>query len=398
MSDISNDRSFTKNKIEISELDINLNNWRTHPYNRIAFSNIEKILPTSIIKKGNNIVRFKNKFEDLKSLTFLNKYKEHQSLKEYLKKNLTDMFLVIKKGNKVFEWLSENQNSNKSHILFSISKSLTGLIAGVLIEKRLIDESKNITFYIPEVKNSAYDNATIRNLLDMTVSSNFQEEYLDKTGLFNLYRQATGFNPRDKDTKIGLKGFLKLIPKSHNTHGNNYQYCSPNTDLLGWIIERVTNKKFSEFFSEEIFQKCNPNFNAFVTLDNEGSPRTAGGICMNINDLAKIAELVRCKGSIENKQIIKENTIARLIDYKADYPWPSVERGRLFPKGGYRSKWYQTGHKNKEICAIGIHGQWIWVDQIKEVSIVMFSSRKTPLSLSKDINFSLLCEELCKAI
>lgn len=398
MSDISNDRSFTKNKIEICELDINLNNWRTHPYNRIAFSNIEKILPTSIIKKGNNSVRFKNKFEDLKSLTFLNKYKEHQSLKEYLKKNFTDFFLVIKKGNKVFEWFSENQNSNKSHILFSISKSLTGLIAGVLIEKRLIDESKNITFYIPEVKNSAYDNATIRNLLDMTVSSNFQEEYLDKSGLFNLYRQATGFNPRDKDTKIGLKGFLKLIPKSHNTHGNNYQYCSPNTDLLGWIIERVTNKKFSEFFSEEIFQKCNPNFNAFVTLDNEGSPRTAGGICMNINDLAKIAELVRCRGSIENKQIIKENTIARLIDYKADYPWPSVERGRLFPKGGYRSKWYQTGHKNKEICAIGIHGQWIWVDQIKEVSIVMFSSRKTPLSLSKDINFSLLCEELCKAI
>ena len=398
MSDISNDRSFTKNKIEISELDINLNNWRTHPYNRIAFSNIEKILPTSIIKKGNNSVRFKNKFEDLKSLTFLNKYKEHQSLKEYLKKNFTDIFLVIKKGNKVFEWFSENQNSNKSHILFSISKSLTGLIAGVLIEKRLIDESKNITFYIPEVKNSAYDNATIRNLLDMTVSSNFQEEYLDKTGLFNLYRQATGFNPRDKDTKIGLKGFLKLIPKSHNTHGNNYQYCSPNTDLLGWIIERVTNKKFSEFFSEEIFQKCNPNFNAFVTLDNEGSPRTAGGICMNINDLAKIAELVRCRGSIENNQIIKENTIARLIDYKADYPWPSFERGRLFPKGGYRSKWYQTGNKNKEICAIGIHGQWIWIDQIKEVSIVMFSSRKTPLSLSKDINFSLLCEELCKAI
>ena len=180
MSDISNVRSFTKNKNKICKLEINLNNWRTHPYNRVAFSNIEKILPISIIKKGNNSVRFKNKFEDLKTLTFLNKYKEHQSLKEYLKKNLTDTFLVIKKGNKVFEWLSENQNSNKPHILFSISKSLTGLIAGVLIEKRLIDESKNITFYIPEIKNSAYDNASIRNLLDMTVSSNFQEEYLPR--------------------------------------------------------------------------------------------------------------------------------------------------------------------------------------------------------------------------
>ena len=64
----------------VNKLEINLNNWRTHPYNRVAFSNIEKILPISIIKKGNNSVRFKNKFEDLKTLTFLNKYKEHQSL------------------------------------------------------------------------------------------------------------------------------------------------------------------------------------------------------------------------------------------------------------------------------------------------------------------------------
>ena len=79
-------------------------------------------------------------------------------------------------------------------------------------------------------------------------------------------------------------------------------------------------------------------------------------------------------------------------------PIKSVEKGRLFPKGGYRSKWYQTGHSNKEICAIGIHGQWIWIDPIKEISIVMFSSRKMPLSITKDLNFTLLCEEICKTI
>ena len=119
---------------------------------------------------------------------------------------------------------------------------------------------------------------------------------------------------------------------------------------------------------------------------------------MNIEDLSKIAELVRCMGSIENKQIIKEDTISELIDYKAEHPWPSIEKGRLFPKGGYRSKWYQTGRNNKEICAIGIHGQWIWIDPIKEISIVMFSSRKMPLSITKDLNFTLLCEEICRTI
>ena len=377
---------------------ISLENWRSHPFNRTAFYNIEKILPITIIEKGSNSSNALSKHEDLSSLSFTNKYQEKQNITDFLQKSLSDNFVIIQRGNKVYEWFNENKQKNKQHILFSVSKSLTGLATGLLIENNLIDINKEITIYIPEVKNSAYDKATVKNLLDMTISTDFKEEYLDKSGLFNLYRQATGFNPKKIDTEIGLKGFLKLMPKSQNPHGNKYQYCSPNTDLLGWIIERVTNKKFSEFFSEEIFQKCKPNFNAFITLDDEGSPRTAGGICMNIEDLSKIAELVRCRGSVENKQIIKENTIAELIDYKAEHPWPSKEKGRLFSKGGYKSKWYQTGHKNKEICAIGIHGQWIWIDPIKEISIVMLSSRKTPLSITKDINFTLLCEEICKTL
>ena len=377
---------------------ISLENWRSYPFNRTAFYNIEKILPITIIEKGSNSSNALSKHEDLSSLSFTNKYQEKQNITDFLQKSLSDNFVIIQRGNKVYEWFNDNKQKNKQHILFSVSKSLTGLATGLLIENNLIDINKEITIYIPEVKNSAYDKATVKNLLDMTISTDFKEEYLDNFGLFNLYRQATGFNPKKIGTKIGLKGFLKLMPKSQNPHGNKYQYCSPNTDLLGWIIERVTNKKFSEFFSEEIFQKCKPNFNAFITLDDEGSPRTAGGICMNIEDLSKIAELVRCRGSIENKQIIKESTIAELIDYKAEHPWPSVEKGRLFPKGGYRSKWYQTGHSNKEICAIGIHGQWIWIDPIKEISIVMLSSRKTPLSITKDLNFTLLCEEICKTI
>jgi len=388
----------SKNNPKTNDLDISLKNWRVNPFNRVAFSNVEKILPISVIKKGKQSLNIKENFNDLSSLTFLNKYNEKTTIIDFLEKNYTDTFLIVKKGKKVFEWLNDKKNKNRQHILFSVSKSLTSLAAGLLIENDLIDENKEITFYIPDIRNSAYDNATVRNLLDMTVASNFKEEYLDKSGLFNLYREATGFNPKSTRKKLGLKGFLKLMPKSDKFHGKKYQYCSPNTDLLGWIIEKVTNKKFSDFFSSEIFQKCSPIYNAFITLDDEGSPRTAGGICMHIEDLGKIAELVRCKGAIENKQIIKESTLQNLIDYRSEYPWPNNEIGRLFPKGGYRSKWYQTGLSNKEICAIGIHGQWIWIDPVNEISIVMFSSRKMPLSITNDKNFSLLCLEVCRSI
>ena len=82
------------------------------------------------------------------------------------------------------------------------------------------------------------------------------------------------------------------MPKSKEAHGSRYHYCSPNTDLLGWIIEKVTGTSFGNYFSKEIFQKCNPQYNAFITLDHENSPRTAGGICMVIDDLAQVAEMV----------------------------------------------------------------------------------------------------------
>ena len=378
--------------------EISLNNWRNHPYNRVAFSNIEEILPVSIIKKGKNSISFRYKSQDLSSFTFLNKYKENQSVIDFLERNYVDMFLVIKRGNIVFEWFFKSKFKNKQHILFSVSKSITALVTALLIENKLIDENKNLTFYIPEIKNSAYEGGTIRNLLDMSISSDFKEEYLDNSGLFNLYREATGFNPRSSKTKIGLKEFLKLMPKSERLHGSKYQYCSPNTDLLGWIIERITNKKFSEFFSREIYQKCNPNYDAFVTLDHENSPRTAGGICMSVEDLGKIAELVRCKGALENQQIIKENTISNLIDYDNQFNWLSIEQGNLFPEGSYRSQWYQTGLPNKEIYASGIHGQKVWIDRKNEISIVALSSRKQPLSPSFERNFSIFCSEICKNI
>ena len=375
---------------------ISLENWRTHPYNRIAFSKVDNILPYEVIHKGTKEIRFDSKIEDISLLEFSNKYNEKQTIINFFDKNLTDSFQLFKKGNKIFEWFDNYNLRSNRHILFSVSKSLTSLAVGLLVENKLINTNQEITFYIPEVKNSAFDNATIRNLLDMTISTNFKEEYLDKTGIFNLYREATGFNPKTSNNNIGLKDFLKLMPKSKEKHGIHYHYCSPNTDLLGWIIEKVTGTSFGNYFSKEIFQKCCPQYDAFITLDHEKSPRTAGGICMVIDDLAKLSEMVRCKGSFDNKQIIKERTISELIDYNNDYNWPSIEKGNLFPNGSYRSKWYQTGLKNKEIYASGIHGQKIWIDPLNEISIIMFSSRKQPLSPSFEKNFSLMCLEICK--
>ena len=93
------------------------------------------------------------------------------------------------------EWYNRHYDGSSSHILFSVSKSLTGAMTGILVEKGLLDPESPVTDYVPEVADSAYGNCTVRHVLDMTVSSSFTEEYVDLSGEYGRYRRATLWEP-----------------------------------------------------------------------------------------------------------------------------------------------------------------------------------------------------------
>ena len=113
---------------------ISLENWRTHPYNRIAFSKVDNILPYEVIHKGTKEIKFDSKIEDISSLEFSDKYNEKQTIINFFEKNLTDSFQLFKKGNKIFEWFDNYNFRSNRHILFSVSKSLTSLAIGLLVD------------------------------------------------------------------------------------------------------------------------------------------------------------------------------------------------------------------------------------------------------------------------
>ena len=117
--------------------------------------------------------------------------------------------------------------AREPHILFSVSKSLTGALAGCLVADGLLDVEAPVKLYVPEVDGSAYGDATVRHVLDMTVSLDFEENYLDQTGAFALYRMATGWNPTSKPAD--LKSFLVELGRLSRPHGQRFAYRSPNS-------------------------------------------------------------------------------------------------------------------------------------------------------------------------
>ena len=378
------------------EYQVTLDNWRKYPFNSWSFVNVRNLIPTSpIYNNPDKKVILQKQLIDIDDLVIDHKNTSYK-LKEIFKICDTDAFLVMHKGKIKFEFYDKFTRFNTPHIIFSVSKSLTSLLTGILVEKKVINLNNYISHILPETKGTAYEDATVRNVLDMSIASGFIEDYTGQAEIFKKYRSSTGWDlPETNSTQTvkGLHDFLSSMPKSNQKHGKKYHYCSPHSDLLGWIIERASGENYSKIMADLLFKKAGINHEANVTVDKWGASRAAGGISVSPYDLLLLSELVRNHGSNKNGQVIPAAWIEDFVNNKNNNSYLNQDNLERFPNGNYRSKWYQTGFKDNEYCAIGIHGQNIWINPQKEITIVRMSSASDPINIkTEELMFSVFNE------
>ncbi len=356
-----------------------LANWRLPPFNREAFSKVREIIPTASINwtKGST-----TRDSESENISLSVKIKDNQKilLDEFLHQTTVDAFHVSHKGKNVYMWHADFCSSTTPHIIFSVSKSLTALLIGCVIDEGLLSEETLVSQIIPEAKGSAFEDASVRNLLDMSVSSNFIEDYEATSGIFLDYRQSTGWNPQDIDDTSHLKTFLLSLKKNTHKHGEKFEYHSTNTDMLGIIIEKCTGKKYPQYFYEKLMKPLGAQDDAYVTLDRMGTSRSAGGVCISASDIMDICEMVRCYGkNSQGEQVFPKSWIKDILNSASNKKFSLDGHYDIFPEGLYRSKWYRPFTSRSVLFGLGIHGQWIWIDYDKELSIVCLSSEPKPI-------------------
>ena len=379
------------NPVDLS-FQVTLENWRKYPFTKWSFVNVRNIIPSAEIQTCNEKnPNFDKNIQNLLDLK-INHDGQIRDLLELLKICNTDAFLVMSKGKLIFEYFDQFTNYSSPHIVFSVSKSITSLLVGVLSKEINLDLNTEISKIIPETIGSAYENATIRNVLDMNVSSGFIEDYTGKAEIFKKYRACTGWdiiNDSIKDLPHGMYDFLSNLPSSGLSHGTKYHYSSPHSDLLGWVVERLTNDKYYNVLSKLLFIPSQLQFSSNITLDRLGASRSAGGISISPYDLLTLAELTRCKGNNSKGNIVPESWIEDFVYPRDNTSYLAQDNLERFPNGNYRSKWYQTGFGENQFCAIGIHGQNIWVNPSKELTIIRMSSASDPINIkTEELMFS----------
>lgn len=356
--------------------EVRLGNWRQAPYSRWSLQNVSELVPSAPVWPGVSAEDAQDPAWLLgKTITLPGSPSPRvETVSDFLTRSHGDALSVMKAGRFLADWSAPSMDFGKGHLAFSITKSITAVLFGALQDDGLVDPAALVTRYLPEAEGSAYGDATVQNVLDMEVALDFDEAYLEPDSPFARYRRAMLWNPGGGDE--GLHAFLCSLPRLATPHGEVFRYRSPNTDLLGLVIERATGQRIPELMRARIFAPLGTQGAVSMTVDGEGTSRASAGISLTPRDLARLGEMMRLGGVIGDNRIVSQDWVTATITGGNKQAWDRSDFRDLFVKGRYHNKWYQTGEG--AFCGIGIHGQWVYVDPATEVVIVKMSSQPEP--------------------
>lgn len=296
--------------------------------------------------------------------------------------NYTDGMLVLHRGRIVYERYLGALTADGQHAAMSVTKSLTGVLAATLAAEGTLNPEALVTQYVPELAGSAFGTATVRQVMDMTTSLDYSEDYADPDAEIWQYARATNPFVPAGDGPPGTLAYLQTLQPS-GPHGQAFGYKTPNADVLGWIVSRAAGAPLNTVLSERIWSRLGMEQDGYYQIDAVGTPSAGGGFSGGLRDMGRLGELLRTDGLWHGEQIIPAAAVAdirrggRVSDFeKSDHPdligW------------SYRNLWWITHNAHGAYAARGVHGQTVYIDPVAEMTIVRFASHPVAGNAAND--------------
>ena len=347
------------------------------PKLRWTVCHIRELMPTTDVSRGigapSKLTYELDKNIDAITFTPTNS-KRPMTWKESLDANYTDGIMVMHHGKVVYERQNGCLNELGNHAAMSMTKSMTGLLAEILVTEGKLDDKALVASIIPELKNSGFGDATVRQVMDMTTALDYSEDYADPNADIWQYSEAASPLPKPKDYN-GPNGYFEYLQtvKKDGKHGEAFNYRTINSDALGWIISRTTGKAVNELLSERIWQKIGAEQSAYMTVDAKGTPFAGGGISAGLHDMARIGSLMLNKGEINGERLFPAAVVDN-IEAGGDKSAFAKAGYNQLTNGSYKSMWWLFNNPTPIYAARGVHGQTVYVDPAADMVIVRFAS------------------------
>lgn len=271
----------------------------------------------------------------------------------FLEESQTRAFLVIRQGRITYEWYHPNYSEDYLFPVQSVSKSLTALVVGNLIEQGVLDEDARLVTYVPEwATGDEFDDITIRHLLDMQAGVNVPEQYPEEP-LEYFAPLVQMFGTTDHEHFISRHQEMAFTPGSHT------EYRSIDTQLLGMAVVKITGRRLSDLFSEWYWKPLGAEHDAIWIVDQIGGTEKAfSGFACAARDLARVGVLLANEGMVGKKRLVSEAWVNRLATPVAleSYDW------------GYAA---QIWHPRQGVqLGLGTLGQHMYIDAATDTVLI----------------------------
>ena len=355
------------------------------PQTRWSFSHIRELVPTATVWRGDGPVMALPRAErDLGNIALTTMDGKATTFNDALALTYTDGILVMHKGKIVYEKYFGEGAAHRPHIAFSVTKSFVGTLAAMLAAQGKLDPAAPVTTYIPELKTSAYGDATVREVMDMTIGVKYSENYADPKAEVFDYARAGGMIPYGPNYQ-GPRNFFEFLVKleKEGEHNQAFAYKTSNAEVLAWIVKRASGQSMAELLSSSIWSKLGMESDAYFMVDSIGTESGGGGLNTTLRDLARFGEMMRNKGRVNERQVIPEAAVAE-ISGGGDKAKFAAASYKLLPGWSYKDMWWVTHNEHNAYMARGIYGQNIYIDPAAEMVIVRYASHPVAANAAND--------------
>jgi CubicO group peptidase (beta-lactamase class C family) len=340
----------------------------TTPNTAVTYRNMEEIFPTRRIRAGGAVSPLlAGRIPDVH---YQYDHASH-SIADFVERTDTTGLLILKGDEVLFEGYYQGADSQDLFMSFSAGKSFVSTLVGIALGEGKIKNLNNpIITYLPELKGSAYETATIKQVLQMSSGTSYTEEYEDKDSDIARFAAIIARG------KGGLYDFARSF-KASEKPGTRFYYATTNTEILGALVARATGQPLADYLSEKLWIPLGAEAPGRWILDQAGSTGrevAGGGLQIRLRDYGRFGLLYANFGRWHGRQLLPAGWVEQATR-PAD---PYVDFGKLLPNSplGYGYQWWCLPGPNHRFTAQGIHGQFILVDPVEHLVVVKLSSWK----------------------
>lgn len=346
-------------------------NFIEPPYNRWAFQHIRELFPTRAVAPAARSWELPRRPLDITAVSVDLGDGRRTTVADWLASAYTDGFIVLDRGVIVHEQYENGQEPGTPHLMFSVTKSVTGTLMLMLMEQGLVDATKPVADYLPELRDTAFGDASVQQVMDMTNSIAYDETYDDPESDIAAFIAAMYLGGE------GLYAHLQsLSAKAPDfDHGEAFHYVTPDPEVLGWIIRRVTGMELAEALQAMLWSRLGTEFEASYWVDPLGIEMAGGGLSMSLRDAARFGQMILDDGVADGERVLSGAIAQRIRTHRNQDVFSRYYQDDWYGQvaTGYHDQWWDYAGVDA-VVALGIHGQFIYVNSQHDVVIVKQSS------------------------